>query len=479
MKRKLPRGWAWAQLQAVCLKIQDGTHFSPKEQHAVGPFRYITAKNIRVSGIDLSNITYISEPAHRAIYRRCNPEKGDVLYIKDGATTGIATLNDLDEEFSLLSSVALLKPVRGVLDSHYLKWYLNSPEGFKAMTDQMTGSAITRLVLKTIRQSPIPVAPFTEQETIAAKLDVLLDRLSASRERMERTSLLIKRFRQSVLAAACSGRLTADWRIQRNDTSAPEETNAVPDDLPRGWKTQRLDSMFEVKSGGTPSRKVKAYFENGTIPWVKTGEVQNCDIGISEEFITEKAVNDSNAKVFPAGTILIAMYGEGKTRGQIGRLLFPSATNQACAALVNPDLHPATNEYIFFCLLGQYYALRAESVGGNQPNLNLGVIKQWQIPLPPLAERVEIVRQVKGFLAIADKIAARYKIVQQQVDRLPQSILAKAFRGELVPAEAELAERDGRTYESAEQLLERIRITKVEGTTERGNGHRRGRQTTR
>jgi len=96
-------------------------------------------------------VTYVPERVHREIYKRCNVEKGDVLYIKDGVTTGIATVNTLDEEFSLLSSVALLKPRRHILDSLFLKYYLNSPEGLRNMTGQMTGTAIKRLILQKIK----------------------------------------------------------------------------------------------------------------------------------------------------------------------------------------------------------------------------------------------------------------------------------------------------------------------------------------
>ena len=140
--RSLPSGWRWVKLSEVCSKVQDGTHFSPKDQSQSGRFKYITAKNIKHWGLDLSKLTYVPEATHREIYNRCNPEKGDVLYIKDGVTTGIATVNSLDEEFSLLSSVALLKPKREILDPRFLSYYLNSPEGFRNMTGQMTGTAI-------------------------------------------------------------------------------------------------------------------------------------------------------------------------------------------------------------------------------------------------------------------------------------------------------------------------------------------------
>lgn len=187
--------------------VQDGTHFSPKEQTRTGDFKYITAKNIKHWGLDLSELTYVPEKIHREIYRRCNVEKGDVLYIKDGVTTGIATVNTLDEEFSLLSSVALLKPRRDILDSLFLKYYLNSPEGFRNMTGQMTGTAIKRLMLQKIKAAVVPVAPLPEQRRIVAEIEKQFTRLEAGVAALRRVQANLKRYRAAVLKAACEGRL--------------------------------------------------------------------------------------------------------------------------------------------------------------------------------------------------------------------------------------------------------------------------------
>jgi len=129
---ELPEGWAWARMDAVNHRIQDGTHFSPTEQFdSPGDDRYpyVTSKNIRDWGMELDDITYVSEGTHRPIYDRCNPELGDVLLVKDGVNTGTVTTNTLDGEFSLLSSVALLKPIRHGLNPDYLRYYLASPIG--------------------------------------------------------------------------------------------------------------------------------------------------------------------------------------------------------------------------------------------------------------------------------------------------------------------------------------------------------------
>jgi hypothetical protein len=223
-ERELPVGWKWLAMSDICLKVQDGTHFSPKEQSASGDYKYITAKNIKTWGLDLTELTYVTESFHREIYKRCNPEKGDILYIKDGVTTGIATVNTLDEPFSLLSSVALLKPRREIIDPYFLKYYLNSPEGFRRMTGQMTGTAIKRLILQKIKQAGVPVAPLPEQRRIVSEIEKQFTRLDVGVASLKRVQTALKRYRASVLKAACEGLLVLTEAELARREGRPYET---------------------------------------------------------------------------------------------------------------------------------------------------------------------------------------------------------------------------------------------------------------
>jgi len=169
---KLPDKWEWARLGDALLKITDGTHHSPPNGPK-GEFKYITAKNIKSGGINLSNITYVSKAMHEEIYNRCDPESGDILYIKDGATTGIVTINELNEQFSMLSSVALLKNPSKIYN-RYLLYVLRSPYFYSLMRDDMSGVAITRVTLTKLNRALIPLAPFEEQKRIVAKVNQLM-----------------------------------------------------------------------------------------------------------------------------------------------------------------------------------------------------------------------------------------------------------------------------------------------------------------
>ncbi len=179
-------GWEEKKLGEICSQITDGTHHSPPNGES-GNYKYITAKNIRIWGLDLSNVTYVSEDIHKEITARCNPQKGDVLYIKDGATTGIAIVNPLEEEFSMLSSVALIKPYKDVLSSEFLCYTLNSPSIYNQTRSQMDGAAITRVTLVKIKGFVISIPPLSEQQSIVETLDSLkskVDQLQANYDKI-------------------------------------------------------------------------------------------------------------------------------------------------------------------------------------------------------------------------------------------------------------------------------------------------------
>ena len=162
-----PKSLPVFSLKELCSRITDGTHHSP-ENIDQGEYLYITAKNIKPDGIDLSKVTYVDEKTHSSIYSRCNPEYGDVLYIKDGVTTGIAAINTLNEPFSMLSSVALLKPDKSKVNSFWLTAALNNSHLYETIRRQMGGAAITRLTLKKIEKLTLPLPELSDQIAFSA-----------------------------------------------------------------------------------------------------------------------------------------------------------------------------------------------------------------------------------------------------------------------------------------------------------------------
>lgn len=159
------------KLGNVCLKIQDGTHFSP--QSTSGPYRYITSRNIRDGYIDLTECGWISREEHIKIYKRADVQYGDIVITKDGANTGNATFYNLAEEVSLLSSVAFIRTNPKKLNAKYLLAFLRSPRGNWEIVREMKGTAITRITLNQIREFRVPLIPIKEQDIFAKKFDLL------------------------------------------------------------------------------------------------------------------------------------------------------------------------------------------------------------------------------------------------------------------------------------------------------------------
>jgi restriction endonuclease S subunit len=168
----IPADWRQVSLLEACSKIQDGTHFSPRAGGR--DFLYVTSKNIRYGFLDLSTAESIDAAQHQAIYKRCDVRKGDLLLTKDGANTGNAALNSLDEQFSLLSSVAFLRFDVGIFNADYFVHQILSFHGQRQIQEAMSGNAITRLTLEKIRKLTFPVPPTkSEQDAIATVLSTI------------------------------------------------------------------------------------------------------------------------------------------------------------------------------------------------------------------------------------------------------------------------------------------------------------------
>jgi type I restriction enzyme S subunit len=207
---KLPDNWVWQSLDASSLRITDGTHFSPKST-SIGDFMYITSKNVRAGYIDLSKISYIDEVTHREIYQRCDVKKGDVLYVKDGANTGLACVNSIEDEISLLSSVGVFK-VCSFVNPSYLEHYLNSPMGRELMLGMMGGTAIPRLTLTKLAKAPFSLPPFEEQIEIVHRVEQLFAHADKIEQQAQAAQQRVDKLTQSILAKAFRGELTTQWR---------------------------------------------------------------------------------------------------------------------------------------------------------------------------------------------------------------------------------------------------------------------------
>ncbi|MDB8991496.1 restriction endonuclease subunit S [Parabacteroides merdae] len=217
----------------------------------------------------------------------------------------------------------------------------------------------------------------------------------------------------------------------------------MPFEVPDNWVWMTLGEVGTWQSGGTPSRSNKTYY-GGNIPWLKTGDLNDGLISDIPESITEEAVANSSAKINPAGSVLIAMYGA--TIGKLGILTFPATTNQACCACI--EFNAITQLYLFYFLLSQRNGFIAKGGGGAQPNISKEIIVNTFIPLPPLSEQQRIVMEIEKWFALIDQVEQGKADLQNTIKQTKSKILDLAIHGKLVPQDP--------NDEPAIKLLKRI-----------------------
>lgn len=292
--------------------------------------------------------------------------------------------------------------LRSEADSHipYLERYLRSAQARGSYASRMQGAVARRrsLTKTDFLDLEIPFPPLDDQIRIAHLLGKVEGLIAQRKQHLQQLDDLLK----SVFLAMIGD-------PARNE---------------KGWEKKEIGAFTKVGTGSTPSRQKMAEYYGGSIPWVKTTEVQNGDIVRTEEHITEQALRETSCSVYPAGTILLAMYGQGRTRGQVGYLRMDAATNQACAAIL-PSIHNQT--FIFQQLSFLYDSIRALGRGGNQENLNLSLVRGIELVLPP--------NDIQGaFVTIVEKVEALKTHYQQSLANLEilyGSLSQQAFKGEL------------------------------------------------
>lgn len=205
--------------------------------------------------------------------------------------------------------------------------------------------------------------------------------------------------------------------------------------LPESWELSTIDKHFSVVSGGTPSRGNASYWFGGTIPWVKTTEVKYSVITDTEEHITQAGLDESAAKVLGPGTLLMAMYGQGVTRGKVGILGIEASCNQACAAMTPKD-DDVLPRYLYHYLTSRYEAIRALAHGGQQQNLNLDIVRKIDVPVPSATDEQQ---EIADVLDALDRKIDLHRRKGEVLGRLFKSLLYKLMTGEVSVEELDLS----------------------------------------
>jgi type I restriction enzyme, S subunit len=480
----LPSGWIWTRLGTITKDITRYPTFYGME-HLTEGVPVIRGEHINLDGSishDWNDYWYVTKEIS-AQFPRTVTEKNDLIMMVRGS---IGKLGFVDEQ--LVGAQVSPNCIRiSYFDTEcfpkYLFYFLRSSMGKTAIQENVRSTAIATIKASDFETTVVPLPPYAEQQRIVARVEELFAQTRALAKELEHSKIeldglnksalshllasetseefnqhwdfIAEHFdllfqapehvaplRQSILELAVRGKLT---RREAGDESAKEllkrireekarnkkKENVVPIKeseklygLPNGWEWTRLVSIADIGTGSTPSRSNPDYYFKGTIPWATSSVTNNPIVLKTDELITEEAVRDTRLRIYPKHTLLVALYGQGKTRGQVSELLIDSTINQACASLMFNGQAENLRAYVKLFLLKNYREIRLLAEGGAQPNLNLDKIKQTVLPLPPLAEQERIVKRVGQLLSLCDALEARLQSAEEERGRLVGAVMA-------------------------------------------------------
>lgn len=477
---ELPEGWAWAKLGELGAWAGGGTPTTSVASYwDDGTIPWISAKDMKADYLGASQDS-ITEAGREAARLTLLPS-GSVLMVVRGmilartfpvaVTTAPVTIN---QDLRALIPSLVVKPT----------FLLRALQLISPQVVQATGEAThgtRRLDSDMMKAWPIPLPPLAEQRRIVAAVERLLEKVESARERLERASKTTKQFRQAVLTAACSGRLTSDWRADNPDTRSVEEIlrslgakplseESAAEEVPASWRWVRFgDVLAELKNGlstkpnqnppGTPILRINAVrpcevaFDD--LRYLECSDAQTRDYALRERDLLFTRYNGSLELLGVCGMVRNI---DGRT------IVYPDKLMRV--RFSSPEILPEYCEQFFSSPAARDRMIANAKSSAGQNGVSGSDVKSQPFALPPLDEQREIVRRAFALLSLADSIDQKAKAALRRVEVLTQAVLAKAFRGELVPTEAELALKEGRSYESASELLARLKAS-VNGEAKR------------
>jgi type I restriction enzyme, S subunit len=340
---------------------------------------------------------------------------------------------------------------------------------------EMTGSVgQKRVPAEHLKGVELPIPPLAEQRRIVTAVEALLAKVSSARERLERVPAKMNRFRQAVFAAACSGRLTTDWRAEKTDSAyatsllatvgvAPLGENVPNEDLPESWAWVRFGDILSEFKNGLSTKPNQS--PPGT-PILRINAVRPCEVSFADLRYLDCSADQKADYAIRNGDLLFTRYNGsldllgvcGLVRGINGEVLvYPDKLMRG--RLRSPLILAEYCEKFFSSPAARERMVAKAKSSAGQNGVSGSDVKSQPLALPPTDEQEEIVRRVSALFALANSFEQRAASALKRVESLTQAVLAMAFRGELVSTEAELARQENRTYETANELLARIRVT--------------------
>lgn len=451
----LPKGWTTVRL-ADAAEVRLGRQRSPKRAVGDRMRPYIRAANVRWEGLDISDVKEMDFTSAESETYELRP--GDLVLSEASGSPGEvgkpAQWRGEVADCCFQNTLIRVRLPDGMSPDFYEHFFREQALNGR-FAEGSRGVGIHHLGAASLSDWRTPVVPLAEQERIVDAIEEAFSKLDAGEAGLRTVRQLLKRMRDAVLAAAVTGRLVpqdpADTPAAKLLADLGIESIEATDvaELPAGWVQTKVRDIAKVGSGTTPKRGRPDYWEGGTVPWVTSGAVGAGIIREPSELVTDVALRETSLRLWPPGTLLVAMYGEGQTRGRCAELAIEATCNQACAAIA---LHPVLDGYRRLLRLhfdANYFANRRLASGGVQPNLSGAIIKAMIVALPPVDEAARIVIEVDRQFSFLDACERAVNAGLARAAATRRAVLKAAFEGRLVPQDP--------SDEPASALLERIR----------------------
>ncbi|AYO20039.1 hypothetical protein D0856_08025 [Vibrio owensii] len=450
---ELPKGWIETTFENLIDSITNG--IADKQNKECNGIPVSRIETIADETINYARIGYVAD------YDDVKAKKyaltaGDILFSHINSPLHLGKTAIFDGAQELFHGTNLLRIVidKRVTLPYYFNYYCKFTRAIGAFSlNAQHAVNQSSLNQKKIKAFSIPLAPLAEQKRIVEKLDEVLAQVDTIKARLDGIPALLKRFRQSVLASAVSGKLTEEWRGEEK-LILDEVSN-----LPQSWQVKAANEVcIKVQSGSTPRND--PFNQGGTVPFLKVYNIvnQKIDFDYKPQFVTTDTHQDKlKRSIAYPGDVLMNIVGPPLGKVAILTDQYPEWNLNQAITLFRANKELLINKYLYFVLCEGALVrdVMPETKGSvGQINISLTQCRESKVPLPPLEEQKEIVRLVDQYFAFADTIEAQVKKAQARVDNLTQSILAKAFRGELVPQDP--------NDEPADKLLERIALARKE-----------------
>jgi type I restriction enzyme S subunit len=398
--------WVEQNLDEVCELITCGV--AAKPQYVSDGIPFLSAKNVKDGKIIWSGYNYVTEKTHNELTKNNKPLVGDILYTRVGSYGEAAVIED-DIEFSVFVSLTLIKVDKRVLNSYYLKHYLNSDFIKRLAKKSISGSGVGNLNVGTVRNFPILLPPISEQQRIVAILD-------------------------EAFTAIAKARANAEQNLKNSKELFESYLQGVFENKGEDWQEKTLEQVSKIFGRGKSRHRPRNYEKlyGGIYPFIQTGDIRNCKHYITEYSQTYSELGLAQSKLWPSGTICITI---AANIAETGVLTFDACFPDSVIGLV-VDEKFADRDFIEYLLQSFKARIQALGKGSAQANINMGTFENELFPFPSVTEQKAIVQKLDALSAETNKLEAIYQQKINDLEELKKSILQKAFSGELKTATA-------------------------------------------